>query len=198
MKKRKDEILVNYEGEPFYNLNTDEWLIDFEPRLKQELLQIIKYGDDGCLACRLLAVRNMTYSAALGFKETECVNPSYFRFISYTNDKWEILPCWKEDIQFLYYRLGQLMTKHENVSLSDKHRIIKCATNFMVHGGIDVIEELGDVFNYEPFILENKWNSFWESGQTSYHKICDVFKTEFMRKVTYKIIQRVRWLDDCV
>lgn len=198
MRKRKDEILVNYEGEPYYNLATDEWLIDFEPKLKEEFKQIIKTGEDGKRACSLVAVRNMTYSTILGFKDITCVNPSYFTYISYVNDESTRLPYCRGDMEFLFYRLGQLMTKHENIPSVQRYKIAIIAADYMEMTGIDLIEEMGDIFLIKSTDLEKQWEHFWKSGCTSYFKICKIFKSELMRKITYRIIKRVRWLDICI
>ena len=198
MKKEKDEILVNYEGEPFYNCSTGEWYIDFEQKIKDELMYMIKDGEKGRAASSIVAVRNMTYPALLGLKKAGERDIDYFTFQLHLNDESELLPYCKRDIEYLFYRLGQLMTKHDNIPADQKSKIVYCTVKFMKFGGIDLIEEMGDVFNYPASTIEDKWERFLNSGETSYFKICKIFKTEFMRKRTFNTLRWLRWLDDCI
>ena len=199
-KKKKENILVNYDGEPFYNCLTDEWLIDFEPRLKEELKTIIKFGNRGKKACALVAIANMTYIAILGFKVLEKTDRNY-DVISYwlTEEHDQLcLPYTFDDMAFLIYRLGQLMTKHENVPVEKRQKIVAITINFMRYGGIDLIDELGDVFTYDCYYIEKLWNNFWNSGRTNYFKICKIFKSDYMQKIAYNLVSKVRWLDECI
>lgn len=200
MEKKKDEILINYEGEPFYNLNTGEWLIDFEPELKKEFMEFLNCSyRNGKAALRVLATKNMTYNA---FKAFEKINGS----ICYGHtmdilDNHKIYyehPYTVEDLRFLYYRMGQLLTKHTELSPDVAGRIMTVADSYMMFEGIDLIEEIGDIFNYKVEKLEEAWIQRWKHHDTVAFRINRIFKSEKARNFAYRFIVKIHWLDDVV
>ena len=201
MKKEKDEILINYEGEPFYNCTTGEWLIDFAPELKKEFLELMSYGNRGKKACCVMAERNMTYKALRPFWYIDgsgkytCIEDlvseprlSYRHFST------------REDLQYLFYRLGQLLTLHEkdNIPLETKEEAIYVAQILMRFGGIDLIEEKGDIFCYDYNTLKNFHDDYWFEHRTDFFTVERLIKSEKIGRLILVFISKIHWLDEVV
>ncbi len=200
MKKEKDEILINYEGEPFYNLTNGKWLIDFAPELKKEFLELMCFNEYGKIACCVMAERNMTYDIMRAFWNIDG-SPKYM-YLRDVFDEREIYqhPYTIEDMKFLFYRMGQLLTLHENdnIPLETKEEAIHVAQILMEFGGIDLIEEKGDIFCYDYNTLKNFHDDYWFEHRTDFFTVERLIKSEKIGRLILVFISKIHWLDDVV
>ena len=197
MGKRNNDILVNYESEPFYNAKQDAWLIDFGPEIKQELKSLLRDSYFGLDICKILAIPNITIDIIRVFKELD--DSTDFIALNHIFQGADRHTLYKKaDMEFLCYRLAQLMTKHPVASFEDKRNNTFIAVEFMQHGGIDLINELGDIYNYPSHELNQMWGCFWHGNKTNFFKINKIFKSKFMREFAYNFVARLRGFDECI
>ena len=196
-KKSKNNILVNYEGTPFYNIDTNEWLIDFSENVKNELFEMINADDSYVKLACILAQPNVSIRILKAFRKPGCLDNihAYHECASHCHkDIKDSRPYVAEDIHFLFYRLSQLLTKHEDIPSEEGHSYIMSAATFLEYKGIDIIDELGDIFYYDYITIEDFEEEFWKT-QINIFFVDKTFKSPKIVDAIHKSAKIVYILD---
>ena len=156
-------ILVNYEGTPFYNKRNNQWLLDFSQEIKDEFQQLIDMGGDYEKLCCILAEPNISYSTLMIFKTLSTSH--YAAPIGYCfSDVDRTHHYTKDEMAFLHYKLIQLLSKHEDLPFKTRSDITSITLKFMMYHSIDLIDEIGDVYNYTYASLDRVFMSCYHEG----------------------------------
>lgn len=189
-------ILTNYEGTPFYNKRENQWLLDFPREIKDEFLSLIEQGGDYEKLCCIFAEPNISYNTLMVFKSLGILE--YSVPIEYCfSDVAKTHSYTKDDMAFLHYKLAQLLTKHENMPFKIKSDITYLTLKFMMYHTVDLVDDIGDVYNYDVTSLDKVFMSCTNEGINVF--MVDKFiKNKHLNKLIHKHLFHLHSLDSII